>query len=82
MVPLMFIGRTPILAFKFDYRCGGLNNRMKDEPPPALGAGGFVRSAQLCQRGNTVVEADFLDDFAVDHLQDRGAGEVHLAGAF
>jgi hypothetical protein len=37
-VPLMFIGRTPILAFKFDYRCGGVNDRVKDEPPPVLGA--------------------------------------------
>ena len=46
--------------------------------------GGLLRSGRLDQpklgqRGHAVVEADLLDDLAVDHLEHRGAGEVHLA---
>lgn len=33
---------------------------------------------ELGQRGHTIIQADFLHDLAVDHLQDRGAGEMHL----
>src|SRR5262249_56698551 len=33
---------------------------------------------KLVQRGQAIVEADFLDDLAVDHFQHCGAGEVHL----
>src|SRR5215831_16912079 len=45
--------------------------------------GGLLRSGRLDQpklgqRGHAVVEADLLDDLAVDHFQHRGAGEVHL----
>src|SRR5437764_12814071 len=45
--------------------------------------GGLFRSGRLDQPklgqcGDAIVEADLLDDLAVDHLQHRGAGEVHL----
>ena len=46
--------------------------------------GGLLRSGRfdqpkLGQRGHAVIEADLLDDLAVDHLEHRGPGEVHLA---
>src|SRR5262249_29719929 len=41
-------------------------------------SGGFDQP-KLGQRGHAVVEADLLHDLAVDHLQHRGAGEVHPA---
>src|SRR5215813_11594724 len=45
--------------------------------------GGLLRSGRLDQpklgqRGHAIVETDLLDDLTVDHLQHRGAGEVHL----
>ena len=62
-----------------------LIRRPKGEPPPLgatsgelLRSGGFDQP-KLGQRGHAVVEADLLHDLAVDHLQHRGAGEVHPA---
>src|SRR5580692_474300 len=43
-----------------------------------LRSGGFDQP-ELGQRSHAVVEADLLDDFAIDHLQYRGAAEVHFA---
>src|SRR6516165_8776774 len=40
---------------------------------------GCLDQSKLGQRGHAVVEAYLFDDLAVDHLQHRGAGEVHLA---
>src|SRR5262249_48743648 len=45
--------------------------------------GGLLRSSgldepKLAQRGHAIIEPDLLDDPPVDHLQHRGAGEVHL----
>src|SRR5277367_727508 len=40
---------------------------------------GGPEQAELGQRGDAVVEADLLRDLAVNHLQDRRAGEAHLA---
>src|SRR5262249_48778703 len=45
----------------------------------ALLRSGRIDQPKLGQRGHAVVEADLLGDLAVDHLQHRGAGEVHLA---
>jgi hypothetical protein len=47
-------------------------------------SGGLLRSGgfdqlKLGQRGHAVVEADLFHDLAVDHLQHRGAAEVHPA---
>src|ERR1700722_10537795 len=35
--------------------------------------------AKLSQCGDAIVQTTFFHDLAVDHLQHRGAGEVHLA---
>src|ERR1700730_10009146 len=40
---------------------------------------GGLEQPELGQRSPPLVEADLLDDLAVDHLQYRGAGEAHLA---
>src|SRR6516225_4681442 len=42
-------------------------------------AGESLDQAELGQGGHAIVEADLLDDFAVDHLQHGRAGKVHLA---
>src|SRR5215467_12571222 len=42
-------------------------------------SGSLLHQPELGQRRHAVVEADLLDDLAVDHFQHRGAGEVHLA---
>src|SRR5262249_35424437 len=42
-----------------------------------LGSGGLDQP-KLGQRGHAIVETDLLDDLTLDHLQHRGAGEVHL----
>src|SRR5215475_1943218 len=41
-------------------------------------SGGFEQP-KLGHRGHAVIEADLLDDLAIDHLEHSGAGEVHLA---
>ena len=45
---------------------------------PSL-SGRLLKKAELHERGNTVVEPDLFQDFAVLHPQDRNAGEMHLA---
>ena len=45
--------------------------------------GGLLRSGRLDQPklgqcGHAIVEADLLDNLAVDHLQNRSAGKVHF----
>jgi hypothetical protein len=54
------------------------------KPTPVGGQLQVLRSGdldqpKLRQRGHAVVKADLLYDLAVEHLQHRRAGEVHLA---
>ena len=35
--------------------------------------------SKLAQRGHSVIESDFLNNLAIDHLQHRCASEVHLS---
>src|SRR3984957_14212077 len=47
----------------------------------ALVRGDGGHNAKLCHRGEAVVQADFLNDFAVDDLEDSRSSEAHLVAA-
>src|SRR5262249_54775054 len=58
----------------------GPHSTIEGVPPLQADAyrSGRLDQPKLGQRGHTIVETDLLDDLAVDHLQHRGAREVHL----
>jgi len=61
---------------------GGPHSTTENKPRAlavALRSGGLLDQPELGQRGDAVVEADLLNDLAVDHFQYCRAGEVHLA---
>jgi hypothetical protein len=61
---------------------GGPHSTTENKPPAlavALRSGGLLDQPELGQRGDAVVEADLLNDLAVDHFQYCRAGEAHLA---
>src|SRR5260370_29867361 len=64
-------------------KCAGLTRRSMVESPGLARAtrSGLLQKLERRQRGGTVIEADLLDDLAVDNLQHGGAGEVHLAAS-
>ena len=41
-------------------------------------SGGF-KQPKLSQCSHAIIETDLLSDLSIDHLQHRGAGEMHLA---
>src|SRR6202046_3629314 len=41
-------------------------------------SGGF-KQPKLSQCSHAIIETDLLTDLSIDHLQHRGAGEMHLA---
>ena len=40
---------------------------------------GSFKQPKLSQCSYAIIETDFLGDLSIDHLQHRGAGEMHLA---
>ena len=40
---------------------------------------GGLKQPELCKGCDAIVEADFFDDFPIDHFENGRAGEAHLA---
>lgn len=83
-VPAIHIRHAPILAAKSNSlppdscRAGPVSKR-KNGPAPGVRAPAHGRTGTRRLGSGRLDEADLLSDLAVDRLQDRRAGETHLA---
>src|SRR6478672_548985 len=78
-----------LLSNRENFGCLGASAKKKMRPARACGPhratveqqSSGLEQPKLGQRRYAIIEADLLNDLAVDHLQHRGASEAHLAAS-